>query len=258
MLCSVILEQRCPNGHTIRRQCHEGLPSTFCSKCDKEKQEVAKQARKDLDEQLRRDEMIQKHQKELEKIQKDIEKAQQGIQDARLISEQQAVLAQKRKDLIVVEDRLKQMKSTPPQYRSNKPSPPPHTTSSVVGNTSPQSIIISTQTARSDVSQLKLPGMEENPHKNLHLCLDHNSSTSKTEWQRQKDQENAKNPAIDQIMDMIGLEDVKSQVLRIKSKVDTSKRQGTDLKKERLGLVLLGNPGTGSSSISNYVMCSDF
>jgi hypothetical protein len=46
-------------------------------------------------------------------------------------------------------------------------------------------------------------------------------------------------------MEMIGLEDVKSQVLRIKAKVDTSVRQDTDLKKERLGLVLLGNPGTG-------------
>lgn len=46
---------------------------------------------------------------------------------------------------------------------------------------------------------------------------------------------------------MIGLEEVKNQMLRIKSKVDTSLRQGTDLRKERLGLVLLGNPGTGLS-----------
>lgn len=81
----------------------------------------------------------------------------------------------------------------------------------------------------------------------LKTCLIHNVSASKTEWQRQKDLENASNPAIDQIMEMIGLENVKSQVLRIKSKVDTSIRQGTDLKKGRLGLVLLGNPGTGQS-----------
>ena len=50
-------------------------------------------------------------------------------------------------------------------------------------------------------------------------------------------------------MEMIGLEQVKSQVLRIKAKVDTSIRQNTDLKKERFGLVLLGNPGTGLSLI---------
>lgn len=82
----------------------------------------------------------------------------------------------------------------------------------------------------------------------IKTCLVHNVSASKTEWQRQKDQDNASNPAIDKIMEMIGLEEVKSQVLRIKSKVDTSVRQGTDLKNERLGLVLLGNPGTGQIS----------
>ena len=57
-------------------------------------------------------------------------------------------------------------------------------------------------------------------------------------------------------MEMIGLEDVKSQVLKIKAKVDTSIRQHTDLKKERFGLVLLGNPGTGklihAQAIPNY------
>jgi hypothetical protein len=33
--------------------------------------------------------------------------------------------------------------------------------------------------------------------KHLKICLKHNSSPSKTEWQRQKDIENASNPAID-------------------------------------------------------------
>jgi hypothetical protein len=61
----------------------------------------------------------------------------------------------------------------------------------------------------------------------LKFCLKHNSSPSKTEWQRQRDIENASNPAIDEIMEMIGLEAVKDQVLRIKSKVETCIRQGT-------------------------------
>jgi hypothetical protein len=46
-------------------------------------------------------------------------------------------------------------------------------------------------------------------------------------------------------MDMIGLEEVKSQVLRIKAKIDTAIRQNTDFKEERFGVTLLGNPGTG-------------
>jgi DNA replication protein DnaC len=56
-------------------------------------------------------------------------------------------------------------------------------------------------------------------------------------------------------MSMIGLESVKSKVLEIKARVETAVRQNTDLKKERLGLVLLGNPGTGKSQAPKY--CND-
>lgn len=70
-------------------------------------------------------------------------------------------------------------------------------------------------------------------------------SASKEEWERQKRLEGAVNPPIDAIMAMTGLEDVKKQVLRIKTKVETSTRQGTDLKGERFNIAMLGNPGTG-------------
>jgi replication-associated recombination protein RarA len=46
-------------------------------------------------------------------------------------------------------------------------------------------------------------------------------------------------------MDMTGLEAVKAQVLKIKAKIDVTKRQNTSLKDERFNVVLLGNPGTG-------------
>jgi hypothetical protein len=70
-------------------------------------------------------------------------------------------------------------------------------------------------------------------------------SAAKEEWERQKRLEGAVNPPIDAIMAMTGLEDVKKQVLRIKTKVETSTRQGTDLKGERFNIAMLGNPGTG-------------
>jgi hypothetical protein len=53
--------------------------------------------------------------------------------------------------------------------------------------------------------------------------------------------------SIDAIMEMTGLEDVKEQVLNIKDKIDIATRQGTDLRKERFNVAMLGNPGTGSS-----------
>jgi DNA replication protein DnaC len=46
-------------------------------------------------------------------------------------------------------------------------------------------------------------------------------------------------------MSLTGLEEVKSTFLSIKAKIETVARQGLDMKKERLGMVMLGNPGTG-------------
>lgn len=73
----------------------------------------------------------------------------------------------------------------------------------------------------------------------------HQISPSEEEWQRQKAMENASNEAIDAIMQMTGLEDVKSQILRIKTKIDTTTRQYSDIKDERFNIAFLGNPGTG-------------
>jgi DNA replication protein DnaC len=46
-------------------------------------------------------------------------------------------------------------------------------------------------------------------------------------------------------MAMTGLQEVKDQFLRIKAKIDTAVRQNITLNKERFGIALLGNPGTG-------------
>jgi hypothetical protein len=72
-------------------------------------------------------------------------------------------------------------------------------------------------------------------------------STPEAEWERQKNVEGANNVHIDAVMDMIGLEDVKKKMLRIKDKIEVFQRQNTSLKHERFNIVLLGNPGTGES-----------
>ena len=70
-------------------------------------------------------------------------------------------------------------------------------------------------------------------------------SPAKKEWDRQKEQENASNDAIDSLMAMTGLEQVKDKFLRIKTKIDTAVRHNITLSKEMFGIVILGNPGTG-------------
>ena len=70
-------------------------------------------------------------------------------------------------------------------------------------------------------------------------------SPARDKWEHQKRIDGIQNDAINKIMDLTGLEEVKEQTLRITAKVDTMKRQGIPLNKERLNLVLLGIPGTG-------------
>lgn len=60
----------------------------------------------------------------------------------------------------------------------------------------------------------------------------------------------AKSEAIDEVMDMIGLEAVKEHSLEIKSKIDLLVRQDLPVAKERLGAALLGNPGTGKTTVA--------
>ncbi|PQE16470.1 nfx1-type zinc finger-containing 1 protein [Rutstroemia sp. NJR-2017a BBW] len=235
--CKVVMEQKCPKGHTIQWQCHESHPPATYAKCEKEKLDAEKQARKKFENQVKREMMIQEHQKNIDKIQSEIDETRQLMQDSKLQSEYNAILAQKKKDLAAAKELAKR--------NAAKTTASPLSSTSTVPPTSSSDSVASTSAALPARPAPSIaPPKKENLQQHLQECLDHNVSASKTEWQRQKDQENAKSGAIDSIMEMIGLEEVKSQVLRIKSKVDTSKRQGTDLRKERFGLILLGNPGT--------------
>lgn len=236
MLCKVILTQKCPKGHNQQWKCHESAPLS-CEKCELDRKNAAKRAEKALEEKLKRDEKIQRHLKEVAKLDEEMEQVIRSMEDARLDSEQKAILAQKRVDLAAAKERaessLKPQHNDPPSTHNEKQKNPkslPPETSSPVSSTP-----VTTST----------PSQHSKLRDHILDAVKHNQSPSKKEWQRQKDQENAHNPAIDKIMEMIGLEEVKAQVLKIKAKVDTSVRQGINLKKERLGLVLLGNPGTG-------------
>lgn len=80
---------------------------------------------------------------------------------------------------------------------------------------------------------------------NLRKGQNRRDSPAKEEWEGQKSVENATNGAIDAVMDMVGLEEVKLQILKIKAKIDASVRQNSDIKEDRLNVAFLGNPGTG-------------
>lgn len=247
MKCMAVMKQQCSKSHNQIWHCYQGASAPVaCRKCEKERKEVEKHTQKAVEDQRRRDAKTQKHFREVAKIQEETDRIAQSMKDQRLDVEQGNILAQKRMDLAAAKkmaSRPKQSFSTPSTHATG-PAPNMTPTKHVPKNAPHQDPVGSPGSLKSTASSKDIL------QSHIQACLDHNVTLSKTEWQRQKDQENADNPAIDEIMEMIGLEDIKSQVLRIKSKVDTSKRQNTDLKKERLGLALLGNPGTGRSLLS--------
>jgi hypothetical protein len=234
--CKFIITRKCSNGHNQQWKCHAGAPPV-CAKCENDRKQAEKKVQRDLAAKIKREEKVQTHLNELAKLDEQIAQFTQKMEDSRLNNEQQAVLTQKRKDLEATKERANKTQnplSGDPLgiYHDDRPKP----------RNQPVKEIQNTSTKPSKSA----PNQQSNLQEHIKAAVEHNKSRSKADWQRQKDQENASNPAIDDIMEMIGLEDVKSQVLRIKAKVDTSVRQNTDLKKERLGLVLLGNPGTGT------------
>jgi hypothetical protein len=242
VLCGTVLTQKCSNGHNQSWQCYSGAPPV-CFKCERDRKEAAKRNQRALEEKLKREEKIREHLKEVAKIEEETERITQSMKDARLDSEQKAILAQKRMDLAAAKERANSTQNSHQEdpltiYNDGRPKP---------GN-----LPLKKSSQTSSGPATSTPGQQSKLREHIKTAVEHNKSPSKTEWQRQKDQENAHNPAIDKIMEMIGLEDVKVQVLRIKAKVETSIRQGTDLRKERLGLVLLGNPGTGIFFIQSF------
>jgi Holliday junction resolvasome RuvABC ATP-dependent DNA helicase subunit len=76
------------------------------------------------------------------------------------------------------------------------------------------------------------------------------SSKAKQEWEERKQSRDEENIHLDGIMDFVGLESVKSKMLEIKTLVDTARRQDVNLAKERFNTVLVGNSGTGKTSMA--------
>jgi hypothetical protein len=63
-------------------------------------------------------------------------------------------------------------------------------------------------------------------------------------WERMRKQ-GERSDALDQLMALVGLENVKMQFLKIKATIDAARRRKGWLRRQDLNMVILGNPGTG-------------
>ncbi|KAJ7116098.1 P-loop containing nucleoside triphosphate hydrolase protein [Mycena filopes] len=237
-------DNECPDGgwHPQSWECCKGIPVT-CGKCEHDARRAKEKRQKEFELQQKRDAAQLAYAQKLAAIDAEIAARNLEAQDAQLESERSQVIRQKEKDLEDAKARSARAGTfgappVPPKspiLSNDRAAPPPPATvpsrgSGVGAPPQPDRQTEGRDRPRSEVLEIPV-------------------SPSRDEWRRQKDLEGAENEAIDQMMEMIGLEEVKCQVLDIKAKIDTAVRQNASLKDERFNITFLGNPGTGKTTV---------
>lgn len=228
MLCQHVMESRCEKGHLQKWKCHTNGPRT-CRTCDAEE----KRRQRNLKAELERQEKIAReqaeHAAEMAELDRKIQLAREDLLDRQGAEERANALEQKKRDLAATRNMAKQAQDM--SFRAKQAS------------TSSQKVNSASTPTPSGPNQFNGEEAKTLPsHQNEMPDV---TSPAEREWDRQKRVEGATNDALDALMGLTGLNDVKTKVLSIKTKIETVVRQGTDMKNERLGIVLLGNPGTG-------------
>lgn len=227
MPCEYILSMKCSKGHVKSWMCHK-KPSTKCEQCERDTRNEERKKKKALERQEKREREEREHAREMERLTEQVELVSQTLRDQQLSDERQSALLQKRKDLENASIQVMRK----PQPQVSIPTSPPKA--------------VKAMPKESQTNLSKSTGLSAKSNPSID-APDHHRSLSEQEWERQKLVENADNSAIDSVMEMTGLEDVKAQILRIKAKIDVNRRQGSSIKEERFNISLLGNPGTGKS-----------
>jgi hypothetical protein len=229
MSCEKVVELKCSKNHTQRQKCHQSRPWT-CSVCEIDDKRQEKELEADLEIQNRRYRSQSQHTAEITHLDLQIRLAREKAADSRVSLERARALEQKKRDLDAAKLLAQAAQATGTSCFQDV---------STSNGTAP---VISAAPSISSISCLVRPqenasDADRKPEKDA-------KSPSEIEWERQKRVEGASNDAIDTLMGLTGLEDVKAKVLSIKTKIETAARQGSNIQ-ERLGVVMLGNPGTG-------------
>ena len=237
------MTSNCPNGHAQTWKCHETQP-LICRLCERDAKRAAEKLQKDFELQKKRDAEQQAHDEKMAEIRERFDAQVQAQKDLQLAKEREAALKQQEQDVKDAEERLRQKVEAEERRKDEekKRAVQPAAVPSSSGAAAATDTVEPAVNPLSDTPSNQPPS-GKNPTKDD--IGKKKTSEAQSDWQRRKDIDGVVNPHIDAIMEMIGLEPVKQQVLKIMDKVDVNVRQGTSLARERFNVVLLGNPGTG-------------
>ncbi|KAL8823207.1 MAG: hypothetical protein Q9191_006073 [Dirinaria sp. TL-2023a] len=212
------------------QQLHDGLPMEVAPSLAEDRE---KERKKQRDHQLdiAREMKQKQYAQELQDLQDQMEQERRVLRERAEQTDQENVLRQHRQDL----ENIRRL-----ARGSQK-------TQDIQGPV-PASAKVSSASNPRPVGHT--PGQRKEPSQQGAEDLDLQKSGAREEWLYQKTLEGTQNEELDSLMEMIGLEEVKSKFLTIKSKIDTAIRQNIDTKGERLGATLLGNPGTGKTTVA--------
>ncbi|KAI0965474.1 P-loop containing nucleoside triphosphate hydrolase protein [Xylaria arbuscula] len=257
MNCDRITEVKCQNSHVQKRKCYEKQPLK-CKQCDLDEERTTKILEIEMALQDRRLKAQAKHDLDIAELDLQLRKLRESAEDDKTALERAQALEQKKRDLEAAQrlavHTLQQASQKATENVSQSTITPNSTTQAPASKPSGSN---STRLAADVNSKEKKPRPPETKGRTVASTPKSpaakptvTNSASELEWERQKRIEGASNAAMDDLMALTGLEEVKEKFLDIKAKIETVARQGIDMKKERMGMVMLGNPGTGKTTVA--------
>ena len=225
--CKQIIQEKCPQNHSITWECWK--QSASCGKCEAEarKREVQRQRDHKLDMQRQANERV--YAQRLAELDEELAHERRLQREHRDQLDRDSVLKQRKKDLADARAATKKV-TVMKNQDSEKNVSRKH--GAQAGETSKR-------------GESASPSRDSGVHTEQEKDEVPEISGAESDWEFQKKFENADNEHLDALMEMIGLESVKQQIIDVKTKIDTCIRQGVKFEDERFGVALLGNPGTG-------------
>jgi hypothetical protein len=209
MECWVLVEFVCPRKHRSQRPCSKSQKA--CAICAEEDLQRERIQRRNVQLDAERDAKRAAYALRLAENQAEIDHQRRILQDHREAEYSARALEQKKQDLANLKATANNLEKQRQSSTKSKATP----------------------ASKSSSKEVAVENEED--------C-----SSAKKQWEHLKHYEGADNEALDDLMSMVGLEDVKDKFLAIKSEVDTAVRQDLDMSNKRFGVSLLGNPGTGT------------